>query len=103
MVKFVVKQKNIDLDEEDINNMMTRVLGKESSVAKLHLSASTHDPYYEYVYMVENCLVGLRNVFNLHLKLLCLVLLKEWVYDTNQLNKQMIKETIYTSHLGQSS
>jgi len=52
MVKLVVKQQNPDLDEEDINNMMTRILSKESSVVGLHSSASTHD-LYEQVYILK--------------------------------------------------
>jgi len=31
MIKFVVKQQNLDSVEDDINNMMTHVLTKESS------------------------------------------------------------------------
>ena len=60
MLKTVVKQQNPDLDEEDKNNMMTRVLSKESSAVGLHSSTSTHDPY-EQVYILKLvlfCTVG---------------------------------------------
>jgi len=63
MVKFVVKQQNPDLEEDDINKMMTRVLIKESSGVGLHSSASTHDPHYEQVYIIENCLFGFEKCF----------------------------------------
>jgi len=63
MVKFVVKQKHPYLKEDDINNMMTRVLTKESSGVRLHSSASTHDPHYEQVYIIENCLLGFEKCF----------------------------------------
>ena len=63
MVKFVVKQQNPYLEEDDINNMMTRVLTKESSGVGLHSSASTHDPHYEQVYIIENCLLDFEKCF----------------------------------------
>ena len=44
IVNFVVRQQNPNLDEEDLNNMMARILGKESSATGPYLSASTHDP-----------------------------------------------------------
>ncbi|XP_027942504.1 uncharacterized protein LOC114196152 [Vigna unguiculata] len=47
IVNFVVRQQNPDLDEEDLNNMMARVLGKESSATGPYSSASTHDPQLE--------------------------------------------------------
>jgi len=63
MVKFVVKQQNPDLEEDDINNMMTRALTKESCGAKLHSSASTYDPHYEQVYITKNCLLDFKKYF----------------------------------------
>jgi len=63
MVKFVVKQQNPDLEEDDINNMMTRVLTEESSGVGLYSSASTHDPHYEQVYIIENCLLDFEKYF----------------------------------------
>ncbi|XP_027927582.1 uncharacterized protein LOC114184472 [Vigna unguiculata] len=47
IVNFVVRQQNPDLDEEDLNNMMARVLGKKSSATGPYSSASTHDPQLE--------------------------------------------------------
>ena len=70
MVKFVVKQQNPDLEEDDINNMMTRVLTEESSGVGLYSSASTHDPHYEQVYIIEIVYWTLRNIFKLQMKLL---------------------------------
>jgi len=63
MVKFVIKQQNPDLEVDDINNMMMRVLTKESSGVRLHSSASTHDPHYEQVYIIENCLLDFEKCF----------------------------------------
>jgi len=44
IVNFVVRQQNLDLDEQDLNNMMARVLGKESSATGPYSFASTYDP-----------------------------------------------------------
>jgi len=55
IVNFVVKQQNPDLDEEDLNNMMACVLGKESSSMKPYSSRSTHYPYCEQVKKVLSC------------------------------------------------
>jgi len=43
--------------------MMTRVLTKESGGVGLHSSASTHDPHYEQVYIIENCLLDFEKCF----------------------------------------
>lgn len=50
MMKFMLKQQNPDLNEEDIEQMMSRVLGKENSVVGPHSSASTHIPNFDQVY-----------------------------------------------------
>jgi len=42
---------------------MTHVLTKESSGVGLHSSASTHDPHYEQVYIIENCLLDFEKCF----------------------------------------
>ena len=44
MMKFMLKQQNPELDDDDINELMTRILGKESSVIGPHSSASTYNP-----------------------------------------------------------
>ena len=59
----MVKQQNPDLEEDDINNKMTRVLTKESNGVGLHSSASTHDPHYEQVYIIENYLLEFEKCF----------------------------------------
>lgn len=56
MIKFLVEQQNPNLDDKDINNMMTRDLSKESSSVELYSSTSTHVPY-EQVYMIGNYFV----------------------------------------------
>jgi len=60
MVTFVVKQQNPDLDDEDLNNMMARILGKESSAIGPYSFASTHDPFNEQIYIIEYCLVDFQ-------------------------------------------
>jgi len=47
IVKFVLKQQNPDLNEGDIEHMMSRVLRKENSVVAPDSSTSTHDPYLD--------------------------------------------------------
>ncbi|XP_068477352.1 uncharacterized protein [Phaseolus vulgaris] len=49
IVKFVLKQQNPDLNEGDIEHMMSRVLRKENSVVAPGSSTSTHDPYLDQV------------------------------------------------------
>jgi len=61
IVNFVVRQQNPDLDEEDLNNMMTHVLGKESSATGPYSSASTHDPQVKKVF---NC----TSIININVK-----------------------------------
>ena len=63
MVKFVVKKQNPELEEDNINNTMTRVLSKEISGMGLHSSASTHDPHYEHAYLTKTCLLGFKICF----------------------------------------
>ena len=61
IVKFVLKQQNPNLNEGDIEHMMSRVLRKENSIADQKKkrkensvvapgsSTSTHDPYLDQV------------------------------------------------------
>jgi len=46
MMKFMLKQQNpeLDDDDDDINELMTCILGKESSAVGPHSSASTYNP-----------------------------------------------------------
>ncbi|KAK8470254.1 hypothetical protein PHAVU_004G091794 [Phaseolus vulgaris] len=47
IMKFVLKQQNANLNEGDIEHMMSRVLRKENSVVAPGSSTSTHDPYLD--------------------------------------------------------
>jgi len=45
MMKFMLKQQNPELDDDDdINELMTRLLGKESNAVGPHSSTSTYNP-----------------------------------------------------------
>jgi len=45
IMKFMLKQQNQELDDDDdINELMTRLLGKESNVVGPHSSTSTYNP-----------------------------------------------------------
>jgi len=57
MATFVIKQQTPNSDEKDLNNMVTHILDQESSAMGPHYSASTHYPFNEKVYVIENCLV----------------------------------------------
>jgi len=39
---------------------MAHILGKESSATGSYSSTSTHDPFNEQVYVIENCLVDFQ-------------------------------------------
>ena len=61
MAKEIQDLQNPDLDEEDLNNMMAHVLGKESSATGPYSSASTHDPRVKKVF---NC----TSIININVK-----------------------------------
>jgi len=51
MMKLIIKQQNPNLNDEDIEHMMSRVLGKENSAIGPQSSASTRVPYFHQVYI----------------------------------------------------
>jgi len=48
MMKFMLKQQNPELGDEEVDELVTHVLGKYSSAAAPHSSASTYVPDYDF-------------------------------------------------------
>jgi len=46
---LILKQQNPDLNEDDIEHMMSLAFGKENSAIAPHSSASTHVPCFDQV------------------------------------------------------
>lgn len=46
MMKFMLKQQNPELDDDDVDELMVRVLGKQSSATLPPSFASTHNPNF---------------------------------------------------------
>jgi len=49
MMKLLIKEQNPDLNNDEIEHMMSRIFGKESSSTVPQSSASTHVPCHDQV------------------------------------------------------